>query len=392
MDLSGIQSALVDAKLDGWLFYDHHRRDAIAYRVLGIAPKMCTRRWYYVIPAQGEPSKLVHRIERGNLEGLPGTTSEYSSWREQREQLGKMLAGKKTVAMQYSRLNDIPYVGLVDAGTIELVKSFGVEVVSSADLVQLFEARWSDEAFASHFEAGKAVHALVRNAFEFIRDSVRAGKAIGEFDVQQEIFRRYESYGIQADEPLAVSVNENTGNPHYSPTAASSLPIRPKDFVLIDAWAKLRKPGSVYFDITWTGFVGEEVPAQYKEIFEVVKEARDTAIGFIQAAMREGRPIRGYQVDDAARGVITRHGYGDYFVHRTGHSIGEDVHGNGANMDNFEMRDDRRIIPRTSFSIEPGIYFPEFGVRSEVDVYVEEQDARVTGEIQQAIIPIMGLR
>jgi len=392
MDHKAIQAALRDSGLDGWLFYDHHRRDPIAYRVLGIAPKMCTRRWYYLIPAHGEPSKLVHRIEKGNLDGVPGSVHEYSSWREQRNLLGKMLAGKKMVAMQYSHLNDIPYVGLVDAGTIELVKSFGVEVVSSADLVQLFEARWSDEAFASHLEAGKAVHALVRHAFEFIRDSVRAGKAIGEFDVQQEIFRLYESHGIQADEPPAVSVNENTGNPHYSPTAASSLPIRAKDFVLIDAWAKLRKPGSVYFDITWTGFVGEEVPAQYKEIFEIVKAARDTALGFIQAAMREGRPIRGYQVDDAARGVITRHGYGDYFVHRTGHSIGEDVHGNGANMDNFEMRDDRRIIPRTCFSIEPGIYFPEFGVRSEVNVYVEEQDARVTGEIQQAIIPIMGLR
>ncbi len=391
MDLGSIQSALLEMKVDGWLFYDHHRRDPIAYRVLGIVPKMCTRRWYYLIPTQGDPLKLVHRIEKGNLASLPGATSEYSSWREQREQLGKMLAGKKTLAMQYSHLNDIPYVGLVDAGTIELVKSFGVEVVASGDLVQLFEARWSDEAFASHLEAGKAVHALIRHAFTFIRDSVRAGKKIGEYDVQQEIFRRYESYGIQADEAPAVAVNEHAGDPHYAPTATSSLPIRMNDFVLIDDWAKLRKPGSVYFDITWTGFVGEEAPSRYTDIFNVVKEARDSGINFVQQSVRGGRPIRGYQVDDAVRGVITQHGYGDYFVHRTGHSIGEDVHGNGANMDNFEMHDDRRIIPHTCFSIEPGIYFPEFGVRTEVNVYVEERDARVTGEIQQAIIPIMAL-
>jgi Xaa-Pro dipeptidase len=391
MDLPAIQSALSAAKVDGWLFYDHHRRDPIAYRVLGINPTMCTRRWYYLIPASGEPFKLVHRIERGTLDTLPGAVHEYSSWREQREKLGLMLAGKKKLAMQYSRLNDIPYIGLVDAGTVELVKSHGVEVVSSADLVQLFEARWSEAALESHLEAGKAVHLLVRQAFEYIRDSVRAGKSTGEYEVQQEIFRLYERYGIQSDEPLAVPVNENTGNPHYSPTAESSRPIRQNDFVLIDAWAKLRMPGAVYFDITWTGYVGEQVPARYAEIFDVVKEARDTAVDFVQQAVRQGRPLRGYQVDDAARGVITRHGYGEYFIHRTGHSIGEDVHGNGANMDNFEMHDERRIIPCTGFSIEPGIYFPEFGVRSEVNVYVEEHDARVTGEIQQAIIPIMSL-
>ncbi|MBZ5513265.1 MAG: M24 family metallopeptidase [Acidobacteriia bacterium] len=391
MDLPAIQSALSAAKLDGWLFYDHHRRDPIAYRVLGINPAMCTRRWYYLIPASGEPFKLVHRIERGTLDALPGAVHEYSSWREQRGELALMLEGKKKLAMQYSRLNDIPYIGLVDAGTVELVKSHGVEVVSSADLVQLFEARWSEAALESHLEAGKAVHLLVRQAFEYIRDSVRAGKSTGEYEVQQEIFHLYESCGIQSDEPLAVSVNENTGNPHYSPTAASSRPIRQNDFVLIDAWAKLRMPGAVYFDITWTGYVGEQVPARYTEIFDVVKEARDTAVDFVQQAVRQGRPIRGYQVDDAARGVITRHGYGEYFIHRTGHSIGEDVHGNGANMDNFEMHDERRIIPCTGFSIEPGIYLPEFGVRSEVNAYVEEHEARVTGEIQQAIIPIMSL-
>ncbi len=391
MDLNGIQAALRDAKLDGWLFYDHHRRDSIAYRVLGITPAKCTRRWYYLIPAWGEPAKLVHRIEKGSLEGLPGAAQEYSSWREQRDGLAKMLAGKKSVAMQYSHLNDIHYVGLVDAGTVELVRKLGTEVVSSADLVQQFEARWSPEAFAMHLEAGKNVHALVRSSFEFIRDTIRAGKTTSEYEVQQNAWRQYGKLGITADEPLAVCVNAHSGDPHYAPTEASSLPIREGDFVLIDAWAKLRKPGAVYFDITWTGFVGTEIPKVHAEIFEIVKEARDMAVDFIQRSTREGRPIRGYQVDDAARGVITRHGYEEYFVHRTGHSIGEDVHGNGANMDNLEMHDDRRIIPGTCFSIEPGIYLPEFGVRSEVNVYVEERDARMTGEIQQEIVPIMSL-
>jgi Xaa-Pro dipeptidase len=389
MDLNSIQLALREAGLDGWLFYDHHYRDPIAYRVLKIAPKMCTRRWYYLIPAEGFPAKLVHRIERGNLEGLPGAQHCYSSWNEQREELEKILGGKKRVAMQYSPLNDIPHVGLVDAGTIELVKTLGVEVVSSADLVQLFEARWSDQALASHLEAGKVVHAAVHAAFAMIREAVRAAKAIGEYDVQQEILRLFEANGVMGDEPPIVAVNANTANPHYSPSQETSLPMRANDFVLLDIWAKRKVPGSVYFDITWTGFVGEEVPHRYVEIFEIVREARDLTVNFVRQAMRHGRTVHGYEVDDVARGIIARRGYGDYFVHRTGHSIGEDVHGNGANMDDFETHDSRRIVPRTCFSVEPGIYLSEFGVRSEVNVYVEEHDAWVTGEMQRAVVPIL---
>jgi len=389
MDLASIQAALREMHLDGWLFYDHHHRDPIAYRVLGINPPMCTRRWYYLIPASGEPSKLVHRIESGKLDGLPGARHAYSSWREQREKLREILRGSKNVAMQYSALNDIPYVGLVDAGTVELVESFGVEVVSSADLVQLFEARWTPEALALHFEAGKAVHTAIQQGFDAIRRAVRGGKMISEYHVQQVIAEALAAGDVEADEPAIVAVNANCSNPHYSPTAETSQPIKPDDFVLLDVFGKKRAPGAVYFDITWTGFVGEDVPQRYAKVFAVVKEARDRAVDLVQTAMRQGRTLAGWEVDDVARGVISRHGYGDYFVHRTGHSIGEDVHGNGANMDNFETRDTRRIIPRTCFSIEPGIYLPEFGVRSEVDVYVEEHDARVTGEIQQAVVPIL---
>ena len=389
MDLASIQAALREMRLDGWLFYDHHHRDPIAYRVLGINPPMCTRRWYYLIPASGEPSKLVHRIESGKLDGLPGTRHEYSSWREQREKLREILRGSKNVAMQYSALNDIPYVGLVDAGTVELVESFGVEVVSSADLVQLFEARWTAEALALHLEAGKVVHTAIRLGFDAIRQAVRGGKVISEYHVQQVIAEALAAGDVEADEPAIVAVNANCSNPHYSPTAETSQPIKPDDFVLLDVFGKKRAPGAVYFDVTWTGFVGDDVPQRYAKIFGAVKEARDRAVDVVRTAMRQGRPLAGWEVDDVARGVISRHGYGNYFVHRTGHSIGEDVHGNGANMDNFETRDTRRIIPRTCFSIEPGVYLPEFGVRSEVDVYVEDHDARVTGEIQQAVVPIL---
>ena len=389
MEFDQIQSTLRENGLDGWLFYDHHRRDPIAYRVLKINPPLCTRRWFYLIPAEGEPSKLIHRVERQNLAGLPGREIEYSSWKEQHEGLKKILGGRSRIAMQYSPLNDIPYVGLVDAGTIELVKSLGVEVVSSADLVQLFEARWSAEALASHLEAGKVVHAAVGAGFDAIRDAVRSGKGITEYDVQQAMLRVFEGGGVITDEGPVAAVNRNTANPHYMPMPDRSLPIGVNDFVLLDVWGKMNKPGAVYFDITWTGFVGVEIPRLYAEVFEIVRQARDGAVEFVQSAMGSGRTIRGCEVDDVARGIITRWGYGPYFVHRTGHSIGEDVHGNGANIDNFETCDTRQIIPGICFSIEPGIYLPEFGVRSEVNVFVEESRALVTGEIQPAIVPIL---
>jgi Xaa-Pro dipeptidase len=389
MEFKAIQESLREAQLDGWLFYDHHRRDAIAYRILKVPLTLCTRRWYYMIPAYGEPEKLVHRIERASLATLPGRERVYASWQAQHEGLRAMLAGKKRVAMEYSPLNEIPYVGLVDAGTVELVRSSGVEVISSAELVQLFEARWTDTALSLHLEAGAAVHATVRKAFATIAEATRGGKTLDEYQLQREIIRLYKEKGLESEEPPIVAVNAHSGNPHYVPTDREALPIGQGDFVLLDVWAKRRAPGAVYFDITWTGFVGEEVPPRYSEIFAIVREARDTGVQFVQTAKRAGRAIFGYEVDDAVRAVIARHGYGDLFVHRTGHSIGEDVHGNGANMDNLETHDARALIPGTCFSIEPGIYLEEFGVRSEVNVYVDEGDARVTGEVQQAVIPIL---
>ncbi|HTV54748.1 MAG TPA: M24 family metallopeptidase [Terriglobia bacterium] len=389
MDLKAIQESLREAQLDAWLFYDHHHRDAIAYRILKIPVALCTRRWYYVIPSSGEPEKLVHRIEAASLAALPGRERLYASWRAQHDELRAMLAGRKRVAMEYSPLNAIPYVGLVDAGTVELVRSFGVDVVSSAELVQLFEARWTDEALSLHLEAGIAVHAAIRQAFAMIAEAARAGKRLDEYQLQREIVRFYEEKGLESEEPPIVAVNAHSGNPHYVPGERDALPIRRGDFVLLDVWAKRRAPGSVYFDITWTGFVGEQVPTRYSEIFEIVREARDAGVQLVQTASRSGQVLRGYEVDDAVRAAIVRRGYGEHFLHRTGHSIGEDVHGNGANMDNFETHDARALIPGTCFSIEPGIYLEEFGVRSEVDVYVDQSGARVTGEVQQAVVPIL---
>ncbi len=389
MNLEAIQTALREAKLDGWLFYDHHRRDPIAYRVLGINPVMCTRRWYYLIPREGAPAKLVHRIESHNLDGLPGSEDRYSSWREQRDGLSQLLNGKKSVAMQYSALNNIPYIGLVDAGTIELVKSCGVEVASSADLVQQFEATWSEEQWQSHLAAGQVVHQSVRAAFSAIRGAVMSGGEITEYEVQQKMLAVFESNGIITDEPPCVAVNANSADPHYSPSNERSQPIHSGDLVLVDVWGKQNKPGAVYFDITWMGYVGKKVPKQYATVFEVVREARDAAIHLVQKTLQTHRILHGYQVDDAAREVIDRKDFGAFFVHRTGHSIGEDVHGNGANMDNFETHDERRIIPRTCFSIEPGIYLHDFGSRSEVNVFTGARDAKVTGEIQTEIVPIL---
>lgn len=387
--IQAIQESLKRDHIDAWLFYDHHHRDPIAYRILRLDPALCTRRWYYNIPAQGEPEKLVHRIERSSLEELPGRERVYAAWSEQTAGLRSMLQGCRRVAMQYSPLNAIPYVGLVDAGTVELARHCGAEIVSSADLVQEFEARWSPEQLALHLEAGHAVHEIIRESFGLIGRAASSGKPLHEYALRQEILRMFAERGVESDEPPIVAVNAHSGNPHYMPTPSSSLPIRSGDFVLLDVWAKRRAPGAVYFDITWTGFVGAEVPRRYAEIFEVVKQARDTGVELVQTALGFGRPVRGCEVDDAVRQVIARHGYGDLFIHRTGHSIGEEVHGVGANIDNFETHDERRLIPGVCFSIEPGIYLKDFGVRSEVDVYVDERGARVTGEAQQAVVPIL---
>ena len=390
MQLQDIQKALRDENLDGWLFFDHHQRDPLAYRILNLnSHSVATRRWYYLIPAAGEPRGLVHRIEAGILSTLPGQKTIYSDWNAQVDGIKAILRGCRRVAMQYSPNCAIPYVSLVDGGTLEQIRSTGVEVVSSANLVQLFEARWSAEQLEMHLEAGRRVDRIRAEAFSKIGATLRSGATISEWQVNRFIRDSFERAGMVTDHGPIVAVNANMSDPHYEPTAERSQPIQTGDAVLIDLWAKLDLPKAVYYDITWTGFCGPTPPSLVENIFDIVSGARDSAVGRIKAAIGGKEALQGFQVDDAARGYIRERGYDQYFVHRTGHSIGEDVHGNSANIDNLETHDERKIIPRTCFSIEPGIYLREFGIRSEVNVYIGENEARVTGEIQDRLVSIL---
>jgi Xaa-Pro dipeptidase len=396
-----IQAALREANLDGWLFCDFRRSDPLAYRILRLpAAGVTTRRWFYYIPVVGEPVRIVHSIERFRLDALPGRKIIYRSWQELHAAIRDALASGglrnrrvllKKIAMQYSPNNDIPYVARVDAGTVELVRSMnGVSVVTSADLVQQFEATLTPEQLATHREAADKLHRIITEAFAEIGRRVRAGEPTTEYDIQQFINRRLDEEGMTSGGPN-VSAGANTANPHYQPTEQRSAPIRRGDFVLFDVSEKLKKPGSIVADQTWVGYVGETVPDEYVRVFNIVKEARDSATAFVRAAFREGRVIRAAEVDDVSRGRIKRAGYGEFFTHRTGHSIGEEGHGNGANIDDFETRDSRRVIARTCFSIEPGIYLEgRFGVRSEINVYVSDKDIEVTGQpIQTEIVAIL---
>ncbi|HKD08805.1 MAG TPA: M24 family metallopeptidase [Bryobacteraceae bacterium] len=386
MDLARIQEALRREQVDAWLFFDHHHRDPLAYSVLGLNPRAhVTRRWYYAIPAEGEPRGLVHRIESGVLNSLPGEKLRYSSWREHQGRLAEILKGKRRVAMQYSPRCAVPYVAMVDAGTVELVRDLGCEVVSSAELIQKFEACLSEEQFASHLDAGLVVDRVRAEAFRFIAAKLSTG--VDELAVRDFILQEFAAAGLVTDNSPIVGVNEHAGDPHYEPRFETSALIKSGDLVLLDMWAKFDRPRSVYYDITWTGFCGD-APDHIRNVFEIVRDARDAAIAKVQQAVAAKREIRGFEVDDAAREHISSKGFADQFVHRTGHSIGEEVHGTGANMDNLETHDERRILPGALFSIEPGIYLPEFGVRSEVNMFVSRDKATVTGEIQRELVRI----
>jgi Xaa-Pro dipeptidase len=388
-DLKAIQSTLREEKIDGWLFYDILHRDPIAYRVLGLSDVMAKRRWFYWIPAKGEPRKLVHRIESFGLDSLPGDKMLYSAQDELQKNLPKLLGRSKTIAMQYSPKNAIPYVSLVDAGTVELIRSFKKKVVSSVDLVQRFEATWTQEQYEGHLEAGRRIDRITRAAFERAAKLVRDKVAFTEFDLQSWMLEQFRENQLVSDSAPNVSVGPHSGDPHYEPSKHSSAPVREGDLMLLDVWGKLDKPNSVFYDITWMGFLGTKVPDKYAKIFDVTKRARDAAVNFVRESVVAGRTTEGWQVDKASRDVIAKAGYAKQFVHRTGHSIGQEVHGAGANMDNLESHDVRRIIPRTCFSIEPGIYSPEFGVRTEVNVYVGEKEAGVTGAVQNEILALL---
>lgn len=389
VEIAEIQKDLRQAKLDGWLFYDFRGRDPIAQRILNLPAGMRTRRWFYFVPAKGTPKKVVHKIEAGALATMPGDTLYYAGQKELRDGVKKALGKARKVAMQYSPKNAIPYVAMVDAGTIELVRSCGAKVLSSADLVQKYEACWSKEQLESHLAAGRAIDRIVSDAFRHAAQCVREKKPLNEYDLQQWILQRFEEAGIITDEGPDIAVNANASDPHYGPTREKSSPIREGDLLLLDVWGKQKAADSVYYDITWMGYLGAKVPEKYAKVFKVLREARDHAVDLIRTSIETGKPLQGWQVDKTARAVVEKAGYGKYFFHRTGHSIGTSVHGNGVNMDGLETHDERHLIARTCNSVEPGIYLPEFGMRTEVDVYVDEKEARVTGAVQTEILPLL---
>lgn len=390
-DLKSIQSALGELGFDAWLLYDFRGNNTLALRVLDLDGKgMASRRFFYLIPARGTPQKLVHRIESATLDHLPGEKSVYLRWQELEAGVKALVSPYKRVAMEYSPRNAIPYVSQVDAGTIELVKSNGVTVESSGDLIQVFEAMWDDEQWQMHLEADRHNDAAFDVAWKMIAEGARSGKPATEVGVQAAIMDHFKRHGLTTYHPPIVGVGPHSGDPHYEPVPMHDSPIREGDFVLVDLWAKMDRPRGVYSDITRVGFVGKTVPAEYTKIFNIVAAARDAGVDCVRKAFADKRPLHGWEVDDATRQVIQKAGYGDYFVHRTGHSIGQETHGNGANMDNLETHDERLIMKRTCFSVEPGIYLPEFGVRCEVDVFIDgDGEVHVTGGPQSNVLPIL---
>ena len=391
-DLQAVQNALRAFHFDGWLLCDFRGSNLLARRVLDIADnRKSSRRWAYYIPASGEPRKLEHRIEPGMLAHLPGKTEAYLSWQSYEAALASFVEGAGRVAMEYSPRNAVPVVARVDGGTIELVKSLGAEVASSGDLIQLFEAVWDDEQWQLHLEAARHTDAAYDKVWRLIAESIRKVGSITEMQVQQFIMDHFAQNGLTTYSPPIVGVNAHSGDPHFENSTANDTPIREGDFLLVDLWAKMDRPRAVYSDLTRVAYMGRQTPEHIERVFQVVAAARDAAIECVRSSFREKQPLKGYQVDDAARAVIEKAGYGEAFIHRTGHSIGQETHGNGANMDNLETHEERLVLPGTCFSIEPGIYLPEFGVRSETNVFVAtDGTVHVTGgELQKRVLPLL---
>lgn len=390
LDIAAIQGALRAEQLDGWLLYDFHGSNPIAVQLAGLGhgPHMTTRRWYYLIPASGEPRGLVHAIERHNLDHLPGAKSVYAGRAQLDAGLDALLAGMTRVAMEYSPNGAIPYVSRVDAGTAEAIRARGVVILSSGDLVQQFEATWTPDQLASHRAASDALYRIKDRAFESASAARRAGRDLTEYALQQEMVRWFADEGLVSDSAPVVAVGANAGNPHYLPTAEHNAPIVADEVLLLDLWGKQKSAGAVFADITWVGVTASRVPDEPARAFAAIARARDEAVRVVQEAARSGRDVRGWEVDRAARGVLEGEGFGRWILHRTGHSLGESVHGNGTHLDDYETHDDRRLLPGTGFTIEPGLYFEHFGVRTEINVYRADRDAVVTGPRQAEIVTL----
>jgi Xaa-Pro dipeptidase len=393
MNIVDIQQALREESLDGWLFYDFRKSNLIAYQILGLSEQaFYSRRWFYFVPVEGEPVALVSAVEAHVLRELPGQRSVFHTWQEMRAHLASLLVRGTRVAMEYSPLNAIPYMARVDAGTVELVRSYGVEVVSSANMCQRFIARLSEEQMEGHREASRRLIAAKDLLFAQLGTDLREGTPLDEYGVQQRFLGLMQDQGLVVSEAPLVAVNGNASNPHYEPNVSTNSPIQRGDLVLFDFWAHLPGSESIYADYTWMGFAGtrEEIPVRQREIFELVRRARDAGVAFVRQRRAAGEAVQGCEADDVVRKVIADAGYGAFFVHRTGHNIGTSEHGNGANLDNFETQDERQLLPSTCCSVEPGIYLPEFGVRSEINLLIHERDIEVTGvPAQLEITPLL---
>ena len=388
LDVGAVQAALKADGLDGWLLYDFRGLNPIAADVTAVGKQgghLATRRWYYLIPATGEPRGLVHKIEKNSLAHLPGSTTRYAGRDQLEAGLRALLTGITRVAMEYSPGCAIPYVSRIDAGTVELVRQSGADVVSSGDLIQRFSAVWNAEAIATHRQASEKLYRVKDRALDAAAQRLRDGVATTEYDIQQLMAGWFRDEGLISDADPNVSGGENSGNPHYLPTATAHRAIRKDEILLLDLWGKLDRPGAVYADITWIGYSGTRVPDRFANAFAAVVGARDAGIRLVQEATRAGRELRGFEVDRAAMAVLRDAGYADNILHRTGHSLGETVHGNGVNMDDYETHDDRRLLEGTGFTIEPGVYFDDFGVRTEINMLVGSRDATVTGPLQTGI-------
>ena len=393
-DIPAIQAALKEDDLDGWLLYDFHGSNPIARAVVQVdsTTKLTTRRWYYLIPATGEPRSLMHVIEPTSLAHLPGTQTLYAGHQQLQDGLSKLVTGCDVLAVEYSPNGAIPYVSRVDAGTVDAIRALGVSVVSSGDLVQRFEAVWDNVALATHQEASNRLYQIKDRTFALISERLESATPVTEFEVQQAMVGWFGDAELVTDSPPVVAAQHSSGNPHYLPTAEQCRPIEQGNVVLLDLWGKLNTPGAVFADITWMGYTGAEVPPEYAAVFSLARAARDAAIARVKDASATGEDLRGWQVDRAARDVIDAAGMGQFFVHRTGHSLGEAVHGNGVHMDDYETHDDRRLLPGTGLTIEPGIYQDTFGMRTEINMYVGPHDARVTGPVQTEIVPLVSDR
>jgi len=391
LDIAAVQRALRTDGLDGWLLYDFHGSNPIAGRLAGLTDgtHMTTRRWFYLIPAAGEPRGVVHAIERHNLDRLPGEKVVYAGRHQLEAALTQLLSGMSTVAMEYSADCAIPYLSRLDAGTAESIRRRGVRIRSSGDLVQQFEAAWDDEQLASHRLASEALYRIKDRAFAAAAQALTDGVTLTEFELQQQMVRWFDDERLETDSPPVVAIGANAGDPHYLPSPLGSRPVVADEVLLLDLWGKQRDAAAVFADITWVGFTGRTVPRPVAEAFRVIVEARDAAVTLVEDAARSGRDLRGWEIDQAARAVLIRAGYEDRILHRTGHSLGEQVHGNGVHLDDFETHDDRRVLPGAGFTIEPGLYFETFGVRTEINMYRSSRAALVTGPRQMEIIRLV---